>query len=435
MTIYPYPSSVTEKKMETIIGRGLRYAKRDINRVSRILQDIKKNRDKALIRYIRQFDSPHLSIEELRVSNQEFQNARKQISKNFMKSLKRAVNQIQSFHLRQKSASWITTERDGIILGQMIRPVDRAGIYVPGGAGGTTPLVSSVLMGAIPARIAGVGEIVMITPSTKNGLVNPHLLAASQIAGVSTVYKAGSAWGIAALAFGTETLPKVDVIAGPGNMYVTMAKKILSGEVGIDMIAGPSEILILADDTANPNYAAADLLSQAEHDPLASAVMITTSLDVAESTRDALIEQIRHLPRKDIARQSLSRYGMIIRVPDLDTAFDLANRIAPEHLELLIKEPMSRLGRIRHAGAIFVGPYTPEPMGDYIAGPNHILPTAGTARFSSALSVDHFLKKTSLIYYSKDAFLLEAHDVIRLAEIEGLGAHARSVRARLGANP
>jgi histidinol dehydrogenase len=286
-------------------------------------------------------------------------------------------------------------------------------------------------MGAIPAKTAGVKEIVMTTPPTREGTVNPHLLVAALTAGVDAVFKAGSAWGIAALAFGTQTVPKVDIIAGPGNIYVTLAKKVLAGRVGIDMIAGPSEILIIADDTANPNYAAADLLSQAEHDPLASAMMITDSTDVAVTTQEALADQLQQLGRKDIAQKSLARYGMILLVPDLDTAFALANRIAPEHLELLIKEPMASLAQIRHAGAVFVGPYTPEPMGDYIAGPNHVLPTAGTARFSSALSVDHFLKKTSLIYYSEKAFRREAGDVIRLAEIEGLGAHAASVRARL----
>ncbi|MEW5908251.1 MAG: histidinol dehydrogenase [Thermodesulfobacteriota bacterium] len=435
MRIYPYPSPLTEKRIQAITGRGLQYMKRDITRISRIIQDVKKNGDEALIRYIRRFDSPRFTIEELRVSNQEFRDAKSVVPESFMKSLSRAADQIESFHRRQKSASWITTERDGIILGQMIRPIDRAGIYVPGGAGGATPLVSSVLMGALPARIAGVKDIVMITPSTKTGAVNPFLLAAARIAGVRAVFKTGSAWGIAALAFGTETVPKVDIIAGPGNIHVTLAKKILAGEVGIDMIAGPSEILILADDTANPSYAAADLLSQAEHDPLAAAVMITDSKDVALSTREALAEQIRYLNREDIARKALSRYGMIILVPHLDAAFDLANRIAPEHLELLVKEPMTWLGRIRNAGAVFVGPYSPEPIGDYLAGPNHILPTAGTARFSSALSVDHFVKKTSLIYYSKDAFLKEAPDVIRLAEVEGLGAHARSISVRLGGKP
>ena len=431
MKIYRYPSKAAEERIQDIAGRGLHYKKKDLQAVSRIIEEVKKSGDAAVIRYINRFDSPTLNKEEIRVSKKEFELAKKRVDRPFLKALARAAAQIEGFHRRQFSASWVTTERDGTLLGQLVRPVDRAGIYVPGGAGGTTPLVSSVLMGAIPAKTAGVKEIVMTTPPTREGTVNPHLLVAAQTAGVDAVFKAGSAWGIAALAFGTQTVPKVDIIAGPGNIYVTLAKKVLAGQVGIDMIAGPSEILIIADDTANPNYAAADLLSQAEHDPLASAMMITDSTDVAVTTQEALADQLQQLARKDIAQKSLARYGMILLVPDLDAAFAIANRIAPEHLELLIKEPLAFLAQIRHAGAVFVGPYAPEPMGDYIAGPNHVLPTAGTARFSSALSVDHFLKKTSLIYYSEKAFLREAGDVIRLAEIEGLGAHAASVRARL----
>jgi histidinol dehydrogenase len=313
----------------------------------------------------------------------------------------------------------------------MVNPVDAAGIYVPGGKGGETPLVSSVLMGVIPAKIAGVNHIAMVTPPTKNGSVNPHLLVAAKKIGVDAVYKVGSAWAIAALAYGTETIPKVDVIVGPGNIYVTIAKKIVSGTVGIDMIAGPSEILIIADDTAIPEFTAADLLSQAEHDALASAILVTDSMDTAKSVALAVNEQLKNLSRKEIAEQSLSSFGAIMVVSDLDVAIELSNQIAPEHLELQIRDPLTRAGQIRNAGAVFLGNYTPEPMGDYVAGPNHVLPTAGTARFSSALSVDTFVKKTSLIRYSRAAFEREAEDVIRLAEIEGLGAHANSVKIRL----
>jgi len=287
------------------------------------------------------------------------------------------------------------------------------------------------LMGVIPAKIAGVPELVMVTPPMSDGSVDPHLLVAAQAAGADAVFKAGSAWGIAALAYGTETIPKVDVIVGPGNVHVTAAKKLLTGEVGIDMIAGPSEILILADDSADPEFIAADLLSQAEHDVLASAMLITDSRELADQVSKTVEGRLNTLKRKAIARESLKRYGLILVVPDLSTAFDLSNRIAPEHLELLIEDPMAHLSRIRHAGAVFVGPYSPEPVGDYIAGPNHVLPTAGTARFASALSVDHFIKKTSLIYYSRKAFLREAESVMELARIEGLSAHSQSVAARL----
>ena len=302
---------------------------------------------------------------------------------------------------------------------------------MPGGTGGKTPLVSSVLMGAIPAKIAGVRHLSMVTPPAKDGTVNPYLLYAAQKVGINAVYKVGSAWAIAALAYGTGTIAKTDIIVGPGNIYVTLAKKIIAGITGIDMIAGPSEILIIADSAANPEFTAADLLSQAEHDPMASSVLITTSQKTATDAARAVEKQLEKLVRKDIAVKSLEKYGAIMIVPDLEAAIKLANRIAPEHLELHLKDPFDYIGQIRNAGAIFIGNYTPEPVGDYIAGPSHVLPTAGTARFASALSVEHFLKKTSLIHYSFDAFKREAADVICLAEIEGLNAHANSIKIRL----
>lgn len=365
------------------------------------------------------------------MSDDEFEHALKNIDQQFTRSLERAAVQIESFHKKQVRKSWIDTERPGTILGQIFNPVDGAGIYVPGGQGGSTPLVSSVLMCAIPAKIAGVRRICMVTPPTKNGSVNPYMLAAARMVGVDTIYKLGSAWAIAALAYGTETVPRCDVIAGPGNIYVTIAKKLVSGTVGIDMIAGPSEVLVIADKSANPDYTAADLLSQAEHDPLASAMLVTDSSETALAVIQALEIQIENLTRKDTARQSLENYGAIMLVSDIDAAIDLANIIAPEHLELHISQPFEYLGKIRNAGAVFMGSYTPEPTGDYIAGPNHVLPTAGTARFSSALSVDNFIKKTSVIHYSQAAFNNEAEDIIRLADIEGLDAHANSVRIRL----
>jgi histidinol dehydrogenase len=286
-------------------------------------------------------------------------------------------------------------------------------------------------MGVIPARVAGVKQIAMVTPPTKGGGVSPHLLVAAKKAGADAVYKVGSAWAIAALAYGTETIPKVDVIVGPGNIYVTLAKKILAGTVGIDMIAGPSEILVIADEGANPKFIAADLLSQAEHDVLSSAILITDSQKLAKSAVKEIKRQLANLPRAEIAKESLAKYGAAIVVQNIGVAIELANKIAPEHLELHINDPFEVVGKIRNAGAIFVGEYTPEPVGDYMAGPNHVLPTAGTARFASALSVDNFIKKTSLIQYTQKAFQREARDIIRLAEVEGLGAHAGSINVRL----
>jgi histidinol dehydrogenase len=431
MKIYTYPSTSAEKKIASIVNRGIGVKKKDLLAVSRMIEDVRKNKDQALIKYTNRFDSPELSVSSIRVTPKELDEASKHVDRLFLKSLNRAVRQIESFHRQQVGRSWINTTRHGTILGQIIHPVDAAGIYVPGGMGGKTPLVSSVVMGAVPAKVAGVNRIVMATPPMKNGAVNPHLLVAAKKVGIDTVYKVGSAWAIAALAYGTETIPKVDVIVGPGNIYVAIAKKIVAGTVGIDMIAGPSEILIIADDTATPEFIAADLLSQAEHDSLASSILVTDSEDIAKAVAAAVKEQLRNLSRQEIARKSLAGFGAIMIVPDLDAAVELANQIAPEHLELQVKDPFSVLGQIRNAGAVFLGDYTPEPIGDYIAGPNHVLPTAGTARFSSALSVDNFLKKTSLIRYSRAAFGREAGDVIRLAEIEGLDAHANSMKIRL----
>jgi len=431
MKIYNYPSDSAEKKVSAIVNRELDFKKELFAEVTQIIEDVRNNGDSALVGYIRKFDSPGFTAESLKVTEEEFEHAVKQVEESFILSLNRAVAQIEGFHKQQRGKSWINTDRPGVLLGQMLNPVDSAGIYVPGGKGGKTPLVSSVLMCAIPAKIAGVRHISMVTPPTADGSVNPHLLAAAKKVGVDAVYKAGSAWAIAALAYGTETIPKADVIVGPGNIYVTIAKKIVSGTVGIDMIAGPSEILVIADDSANPDFTAADLLSQAEHDPLASAMLVTTSETVAKAVSEAVEKQLRQLERADIARESLDKYGAILVVSDIDAALNLANRIAPEHLELQIRNPFEHIGEIRNAGAVFVGNYTPEPVGDYIAGPNHVLPTAGTARFASALSVDHFVKKTSLIYYSESAFRTEAEDIVRLAEIEGLAAHANSIKIRL----
>jgi histidinol dehydrogenase len=431
MKIYRFPSDAAEKRLQRIAGRGLAFRSKDIRLVQKIVESVRKEGDDALIRYSRQFDAPDLEIGRLRVTSAEMAEASRGVDRRFKQALNLAAGQIEAFHSRQRPNSWIDTPRPGTLLGQLVHPVDAAGLYVPGGKAGTTPLVSSVLMEAIPAKIAGVGRIVMVTPPTRDGSVSPYLLAAAQRAGVDTVYKVGSAWAIAALAFGTATIPKVDVIVGPGNIYVTLAKKLVAGTVQIDMIAGPSEILVLADSTAEADFVAADMLSQAEHDPLASAMLVTDSLRLARKVVAAVKAQLAQLPRRDIAEQSLKSFGAIWVVPDMTAAIDLANRIAPEHLELVMADPLARIGDIRHAGAVFAGPYTPEPVGDYVAGPNHVLPTAGTARFSSALSVDHFIKKTSLIHYTKEAFQREAPAIMQLADIEGLGAHAHSVRVRV----
>ena len=430
MKIFKFPSLAAQKRLDAIVNRHLAFKARDVQVVKRILSDVRKNKDKALIDYINRFDAPGLTADSLKVTKKEINAARRSADKGFLKSLNKAATQIEAFHRHQVEQSWLTTDVDGTLLGQLVRPVRAAGVYVPGGRGGETPLVSSVLMGCIPAKIAGVKNICITTPPTKTGKVNPYLLVAAHKVGVDTIYKAGSAWGIAALAYGTQTVPRVDVIVGPGNIYVTLAKKMVAGTVGIDIIAGPSEVLVIADQQANPAYIAADLLSQAEHDPLASAILLTTSSQLAKAVSDAATEQLKDLPRRAIAEVSVKAYGAVMVVADFATAFNLANQIAPEHLELHLEEPFQYLGSVQNAGAVFLGPHTPEPVGDYIAGPNHVLPTAGTARFASGLSVDHFIKKTSLVYYSEKALKRDRADIIRLAEIEGLSAHARAIRIR-----
>ena len=431
MKIYHYPSKTAEKRIVEIINRGFSFQEKDYQTVSKILEDVRRSGDKAVVRYARKFDAPRMSVSKMKVTAGELEAASKKVERNFVRSLNRAASQIKAFHQEQSTRSWLSTQRPGTVLGQLINPVDNVGVYVPGARGGETPLVSTVLMTAIPAKIAGVGNIVMVTPSTRKGGVNPYLLVAAKKVGINEIYKIGSAWAIAALAYGTETIPRVDVIVGPGNVYVTLAKKMLAGIVGIDMIAGPSEVLVIADETANADFAAADLLSQAEHDILSSAILVTSSEKTAKAVAGEVEKQLAGLTRRQIARESLARFGAIFVVNDLKTAIDISNRIAPEHLELQIRDPFEVVGQIRNAGAVFLGHYTPEPVGDYVAGPSHVLPTGGTARFSSALSVDHFIKKTSIIHYSAKAFRKEAKDVIRLAEIEGLGAHVRSIKVRL----
>lgn len=393
--------------------------------VSEILENVKKNGDKAVCEYTVKFDGK--APEKAEISKEEINAAVEECDKLFLESLKKAALNIKDFHARQKQQSWLTTKENGVILGQRVRGLSRVGIYVPGG---TAAYPSSVLMNAIPAKIAGVGEIIMVTPPAKDGKPNHDILAAAKIAGVDRVFLMGGAQAVAALAFGTETVPKVDKIVGPGNIFVATAKKLLYGTVDIDMVAGPSEILIVADESANPKFLAADLMSQAEHDVLASSILITTSAKIAEETKAELKRQCAALSRKDIIEKSLKDFGAIIICDSMDKAVNFANRLAPEHLEMCVENPMEYIGRMDNAGSVFLGNFSPEPLGDYFAGPNHVLPTSGTARFFSPLSVDSFIKKSSFIYYTEDALKAEKDNVISLAETEGLTAHANSIKVR-----
>ena len=398
--------------------------------VREILDTVRAGGDAALADYTRRFDCPDFDAARIRVGEDEMAAALEQVSPDDRAIIAEAAANIRSFHEAQKERSWFTTRPDGSVLGQMVTPVDRAGLYVPGGQGGNTPLISSLLMNAIPAQVAGVPEIAVISPPRKDGTLNPYILAAAHHLGITEVHRAGSAWAIAALAFGTETVRPVDVIAGPGNIWVTTAKRLLIGRVGIDMIAGPSEILILADHTARADWVAADMLSQAEHDPLASSICITDSPALVDALKLELAAQCETLPRADIARKALAEWGAIVVVPDMATGVDITNKVAPEHLEVLTKDPWSLLGTIRHAGAVFLGGWSPEPVGDYFAGPNHVLPTMGTARFSSALSVQTFCKRSSVISATAAFTRGHAASIARLARLEGLEAHARSAESR-----
>lgn len=426
-----YPSEEAERRLDAISRRKPGADPTIEKRVTEILDAVKTGGDAALLRFTREFDAPDMEASLITVSETEIEAAYKEIDPGFLDIIRTAIRNVEDFHRQQLRYSQFMTKPDGTFLGRIVRPVRAAGLYIPGGRGGETPLISSVLMNGIPARLAGVRDIALVTPPRRDGSINPFLLAAAREVGISRIHKAGGAWGIAALAYGTETVQSVDVIVGPGNIYVATAKKLVSGEVGIDMIAGPSEILVIAEEGANPGFIAADLLSQAEHDSMASAICITTSDELAANVLNAVAEQLQKLPRQEIAAASLERYGAVFTVNDVDTAIALANRIAPEHLELHLRDPLPRLGKIENAGAVFMGAYTPEAVGDYFAGPNHVLPTAGTARFASALGVENFLKKTSVISYSREAFNRDARSIIRLAELEGLHGHAESVRRRM----
>lgn len=394
--------------------------------VSGIIADVRRRGDAALFDYCERFDGARL--ESLEVTAEEIGAALEAVEPRFIEVLEKAAANIRKFHEKQVRTSFIINDEDGVVTGQKIIPIDRAGLYVPGG---TAAYPSTVLMDSIPAKLAGCREVVITTPPSSDGSVNPAILAAAHVAGVDRIFKVGGAQAVAALAYGTESVPKVDKIVGPGNAFVAEAKKQVFGTVAIDMIAGPSEILIVADETCNPRYVAADLLSQAEHDKLASAVLVTDSEKLAEAVRDELEKQIPTLARREIARESIERNGKIIVAPTLGTAIDIANEIAPEHLELCVDNPFDYLDAVRHAGSVFMGKNCPEALGDYMAGANHTLPTSGTARFSSPLSVDDFVKKTQYTYYTKAALGRIARDVELFANKEGLTAHAKSAVIRI----
>ncbi|WP_129729127.1 histidinol dehydrogenase [Ectobacillus funiculus] len=392
--------------------------------VERIITDIKTRKDEALREYTSRFDGVELA--SFRVSTEAIARAVESVDSSFLEALEGAKRNIVSYHEKQKRQGFVDADTKGIIRGQLIRPLHTVGVYVPGG---TAAYPSSVLMNVLPAKIAGVKRIVMVTPPGKDG-VNPHILAAAHIAGVDEIYSIGGAQAVAALAYGTESIPRVDKIVGPGNMYVALAKRAVFGAVNIDMIAGPSEIVVIADETGNASFIAADLLSQAEHDTNATAILITTHKELAQQVKQEVERQLQELPRADIARASIEANGAIVVVDSLQEAFAVSNEIAPEHLELHIHEPMTALADIQHAGSIFIGPYAPEPLGDYFAGPNHVLPTSGTARFFSALSVDDFVKKSSFLSYTREALEQVKDQIVILAEKEGLQAHARAISIR-----
>lgn len=395
--------------------------------VNAIVEQVKKNRDEAVFSYTRQFDKAAIDAGNVRVTEEEMKEAMREVEPELLEVMEKSIKNIRRFHEKQRQNSWFDSKSDGTLLGQKVTPLESAGVYVPGGK---AAYPSSVLMNIIPAEVAGVERIVMVTPPGSDGKVNPVTLTAAHLAGATEVYKVGGAQAIAALAFGTESIPRVDKIVGPGNIFVALAKKAVYGHVSIDSIAGPSEILVLADETANPRFVAADLLSQAEHDELASAILVTTSMDLAEKVSEYADAFAENLSRSEIIKKSLDNYGYILVTDTREEAIDTVNAIAPEHLEIVTENPFEDMMKIRSAGAIFLGEYSSEPLGDYFAGPNHVLPTNGTAKFFSPLSVDDFVKKSSIIYYSKEALSLAHKDIEKFAEAEGLTAHANSVRVR-----
>lgn len=398
-----------------------------VQAVEKIVNDVRIQGDEAVFKYTNAFDGVTLTAETIEVSAEEFAAAEQQVDLKVLAAIRQAIANVKSYHTEQLPKSWLTYREHGSMLGQSCIPLERVGIYVPGG---TATYPSSVIMNAVPAAVAGVKEIIMVVPPSKDGSVNPYVLTAAREAGVTRIFKVGGAQAVAALAFGTDLIPQVDKITGPGNIFVTLAKKAVYGHCGIDMLAGPSEILIVADKTADPSYIAADMLSQAEHDVLASSILITDCKELAAQVITEVENQLTQLPRKEIAQAALDRNGLILIVEDMMQAMNFANLSAPEHLEILTEQPFAMLPFVRNAGAVFLGPYSPEPLGDYLAGPNHVLPTGGTARFYSVLNVETFMKKTSIISYTKEALSAVSSHVITLAESEGLAAHANAIRVR-----
>ncbi len=416
-----------EAALSAIVSRGESPPEGVEETVEAIIEAVRRQGDQALLEYTARFDGLDLTAAELQVTQAEIQAALAAVDAESMAALQLAADRIAAFHRRQKTETWLTTDEQDVMLGQMVQPLERVGIYVPGGK---ASYPSSVLMNAIPAKVAGVEEVVMVVPMPR-GEVNPHVLAAAHLAGVDRIFKVGGAQAIAALAYGTATIPRVDKITGPGNIYVAIAKKMVFGQVDIDMIAGPSEILVVNDGSGTPDHIAVDLLSQAEHDELAAAILVTTDADFGRRVQQAVEEQLATLQRAAIARRSIDAFGAILVVRDLDQAVAFSNRIAPEHLELAVNDPFALLPKIRHAGAIFMGHHCPEAVGDYLAGPNHTLPTGGTARFFSPLGVDDFVKKSSIISFSRAGLERLGKSIVHLAGLEGLEAHGRSVAIRL----
>ena len=427
MRIVELSSESRDRLLEDLLKRSPNSYGEFEGRVAAILVDVKERRDAALFEYTKKFDGADISADNLVVTEEEIREAYETVDPSLVEIIRKALVNIRAYHEKQRRYSWFDSKPNGSMLGQKITPLRRVGVYVPGGK---AVYPSSVLMNIVPAKVAGVEEIVMTTPPGKDGKVNPTTLVAAKEAGADVIYKVGGAQAIAALAYGTESIPKVDKIVGPGNIYVALAKKAVYGHVSIDSIAGPSEILIIADDTANPRYVAADLLSQAEHDEMASAILVTTSRRLAEEVSKEAEQFVAQLSRKEILQKSLDNYGYILIAETLDDAIDAANEIASEHLEIVTANAFEVMMKVRNAGAIFIGEYSSEPLGDYFAGPNHVLPTNGTAKFFSPLSVDDFIKKSSIIYYSKDALRPVHEDIIRFAEAEQLTAHANSIRVR-----
>lgn len=414
-------------ELKRIINRGETATEEVAVTVKEVVDRVRREGDPAVIEYTEKFDRMSLTLKDIRVSQEEIKDAYTKVEPKKVDALKLAAQNIRAFHEKQKISSWVSQEANGVVLGQLARPIRSAGIYVPGGK---ACYPSSVLMNVIPAKVAGVEQLVMCSP-VPGGNLNPYILVAADIAGVSEIYKIGGAQAVAAMAYGTATIPKVDKIVGPGNIYVATAKRYVFGQVDIDMIAGPSEILVIADDSADPVFVASDLLSQAEHDELASSILVTASRSLAEKVDAEVERQLANLARKEIARKAIDRFGAIVLVNTLQDAAEVSNAIAPEHLELAVEKPFELLALIKNTGAIFLGHYTPESVGDYIAGPNHVLPTGGTARFFSPLSTDSFMKKSSLIFYTKEGLDKVGEAVMQIADVEGLEAHGNTIKVRM----